>query len=110
MPQSRAVAPARGSSLMSTTTMPVTATVSIKPVVLPVSGRGDGLHVRVSCPAQGDDLPIVVFSHGFGESMDGYAPLVDHWAASGFAVIQPTHLDSRRLGIGPDDPRYPAIW
>jgi pimeloyl-ACP methyl ester carboxylesterase len=64
----------------------------------------------VSVPATGDDLPVIVFSHGFGESLDGYAPLVDFWAARGFVVVQPTHLDSRTLNLTPDDPRYPEIW
>ncbi len=42
--------------------------------------------------------------------MDGYAPLAEFWAADGFAVLQPTHLDSQTLGIAPGDPRTPAIW
>lgn len=42
--------------------------------------------------------------------MDGYAPLVDFWTAHGFAVIQPTHLDSRTLNLPPDDPRTSLIW
>ncbi|HEX6347477.1 alpha/beta hydrolase family protein [Umezawaea sp.] len=83
---------------------------SVRPVVLPTPGRGDDLLVRVSAPTTGDALPVIVFSHGFGSSLDGYAPLVDHWAARGFVVLQPTHLDSRRLGLTPDDPRYPEIW
>jgi predicted dienelactone hydrolase len=58
----------------------------------------------------GRDLPIVVFSHGFGWSLEGYAPLADFWAGHGFAVIQPTHLDSRTLNITPDDPRFAEIW
>ena len=80
------------------------------PVVLSAPGRGDDLQVRVSAPATGRDLPIIVFSHGFGWSMDSYAPLVDFWAARGFVVLQPTHLDSRTLNITPDDPRFPKIW
>jgi dienelactone hydrolase len=84
--------------------------ISVRPVVLPAPGRGEDLRVRVSAPLAGRELPVVVLSHGFGESHDGYAPLVDHWAASGFAVIQPTHLDSRTLDVKPDDPRYPRIW
>ncbi|WJV50345.1 alpha/beta hydrolase family protein [Streptomyces flavofungini] len=84
--------------------------VSAKPVVLPAPGRGTDLQVRVSAPATGTDLPVVVFSHGFGWSLDGYAPLADHWAAHGFVVVQPTHLDSRTLGIPADDPRTPRIW
>ncbi|MEU7853222.1 alpha/beta fold hydrolase [Nonomuraea sp. NPDC049141] len=87
-----------------------TAIVSVKPVVLPAPGRDEDLRVRVSAPAIGRELPIIIFSHGFGESLDGYAPLVDFWAAHGFVVIQPTHLDSRTLSLPPDDPRTPLIW
>lgn len=89
---------------------PSVPVVSMKPIRLSAPGRGEDLLVRVSAPATGHGLPIVVFSHGFGWSMDGYAPLVDFWAAHGFVVIQPTHLDSRTLGLPPDDPRTPSIW
>jgi len=84
--------------------------ISVRPVVLPAPGRGEDLQVRVSAPTTGRDLPIVVFSHGFGFSMDGYGPLVDFWAARGFVVVSPTHLDSVSLGLTPDDPRTPRIW
>jgi fermentation-respiration switch protein FrsA (DUF1100 family) len=87
-----------------------TSVISIRPVVLPAPGRGEDLQVRVTAPMTGRDLPIVVFSHGFGSSMDGYAPLAEFWAAHGFVVLQPTHLDSRTLGLSPDDPRTPVIW
>ncbi|GAA0477505.1 hypothetical protein Ade02nite_68520 [Paractinoplanes deccanensis] len=83
---------------------------SVKPVVLPAPGRGDDLLVRITAPAGGRDLPVIVFSHGFGQSLDGYAPLADHWAANGFLVVQPTHLDSRTLALPPEDPRTPLIW
>ncbi|MEU8840996.1 chlorophyllase [Streptomyces roseus] len=85
--------------------------ISAKPVVLPApSGRGEDLQVSVCAPATGGDLPVIVFSHGFGWSMDGYAPLADHWAAEGFVVVRPTHLDSRTLAIPHEDPRTPRIW
>ena len=87
-----------------------TPIVSVKPVVLSAPGRGEDLQVRVSAPATGRELPIIVFSHGFGSSLDGYGPLADFWAAHGFVVIQPTHLDSRTLSIPGDDPRTPRIW
>jgi dienelactone hydrolase len=84
--------------------------VSVKPIVLPAPERGEDLQVRVSAPVSGRGLPIVVFAHGFGSNLDGYAPLTDYWAAHGFAVIQATHLDSRRLNLAPDDPRKPQMW
>src|SRR5690554_5174056 len=87
-----------------------TPVVSVKPVVLSAPGRGEDLQVRVSAPTIGRDLPIIVFSHGFGGSLDSYGPLVDFWAAHGFVVIQPTHLDSRTLNLPPDDPRSSLIW
>ncbi|MBD2898421.1 hypothetical protein amrb99_73930 [Actinomadura sp. RB99] len=89
--------------------------VSVKPVVLPPPGpgadpRGEDLRVRVSAPATGDALPVIVFSHGFGSSLEGYGPLTDYWAARGFVVVQPTHLDSRTVALPEDDPRTPRIW
>lgn len=87
-----------------------TPVISVRPVALPAPDRGEDLLLRVSAPVTGAGLPVIVFSHGFGESLDGYAPLVDHWAAHGFVVVQPTHLDSRTLNVPPDDPRYPEIW
>ncbi|GGN73155.1 hypothetical protein GCM10011579_050990 [Streptomyces albiflavescens] len=87
-----------------------TTVISTKPVVLSAPGRGEDLQVRVSAPATGSDLPVIVFSHGYGWSMNGYAPLADYWAAHGLVVIQPTHLDSRTLGIPAEDPRTPRIW
>lgn len=86
------------------------AIVSVRPVTIPAPDRGDDLQVRVSAPGSGSGLPVIVFSHGFGQSMDGYAPLADFWAGHGFVVIQPTHLDSRAFALTPADPRFPDIW
>ncbi|XVV11336.1 alpha/beta hydrolase family protein [Actinoplanes sp. CA-131856] len=88
----------------------MTPIVSVKPVALPAPGRGQDLHLRVTAPVTGRDLPVLLFSHGFGSSLDGYGPLADHWAGQGFVVLQPTYLDSRTLGLAPDDPRTPNIW
>ncbi|MER6703062.1 chlorophyllase [Streptomyces fumanus] len=87
-----------------------TATVSVKPLVLEAPWRGADLPVRVTAPVTGDRLPVVLFAHGFGSDLDGYAPLVDHWASGGFVVVQATHLDSERLGLSADDPRRPQMW
>lgn len=84
--------------------------VAVKPITVPAPGRGIDLQVKVTAPLSGHDLPVIVFSHGNAWSLDGYEPLVDRWAAAGFIVVQPTHLDSRRNGIGWDDPRFATIW
>ncbi|WP_159621350.1 alpha/beta hydrolase family protein [Ruania rhizosphaerae] len=84
--------------------------VSVAPIELSAPGRPVPLEVRVSAPATGTNLPVVLFSHGNGWNLDGYAPLTAFWASRGFVVIQPTHLDSRRNGFGFDHPIFPTIW
>jgi dienelactone hydrolase len=84
--------------------------VSVSPVRLSAPNREVPLEVRVSAPATGTNLPVVLFSHGNGWNLDGYAPLTAFWASRGFVVIQPTHLDSRRNGFGFDHPMFPSIW
>ncbi|MFD4571029.1 alpha/beta hydrolase family protein [Streptomyces sp. NPDC058417] len=91
---------------------PPVPVLSVAPVVLPSPGRAVDLQVRVTAPLAGDDLPIVLLSHGLGfshhlSSLNGYAPLAHDWAARGFAVLQPTHLDSRTLRRDPDTPAVP---
>ncbi|MGA5129936.1 alpha/beta hydrolase family protein [Streptomyces olivoreticuli] len=89
--------------------------LSVSPVVLPAPGRAVDLEVRVSAPVTGSDLPVVLLSHGQGHSnhlssLNGYAPLVNFWAAHGFIVIQPTHLSSTTLSLAPDTPGAPLYW
>lgn len=98
------------SASIPASTPAATTVISAAPVTLPAPERGDDLQVRVSAPAAGSGMPVVVLSHGYGSSMDAYAPLAGHWAAQGFVVLQPTHLDSRTLGVPADDPRTPHIW
>ncbi|MBM2618494.1 alpha/beta fold hydrolase [Actinoplanes sp. LDG1-06] len=94
---------------MSTSTT-ASQVISVRPVTLPAAHRGDDLQVRITAPVAGTELPVIVLAHGFGGSMNAYDPLVDHWTANGFVVVQPTFLDSATLGLTPADPRYPAIW
>ncbi|MFI6043944.1 alpha/beta hydrolase family protein [Nocardia sp. NPDC051321] len=92
-----------------------TPVLSVSPVVLPSLGRPVDLQVRVSAPVTGNDLPIILLSHGQGHShhlssLNGYAPLVNFWAAHGFVVIQPTHLSSTTLTLDPNTPGAPMYW
>lgn len=89
-------------------------TVAYTPIRLPMKGR-QPLELRLTAPAKGERLPVVIFSHGFGPSnyipsKDGYAPLVQFWAERGFAVIQPTHASSRVGGLPSDAPGAPFFW
>ena len=89
-------------------------TVAFTPISLDMRGR-QPLEFRVTAPATGDGLPIVILSHGFGPSKyipskDGYAPLAQFWAERGIAVIQPTHASSRVRGLDPDHPEGPFFW
>lgn len=84
--------------------------ISVSPVVLSSPGRRVELEVRVSAPETGTQLPVIVFAHGYGNSLDGYAPLVNYWAANGFVVVQPSFLDAKRIGISQDDPVTHEIW
>jgi predicted dienelactone hydrolase len=92
-----------------------TPVLSVGPVVLPAPGRAVDLQLRVSAPVAGSELPVILLSHGLGfsnnlSSLNGYAPLANYWAARGFVVIQPTHLDSRTLSPDPDTPRALPHW
>ena len=90
--------------------------LSYSPVVLSIPGRPVDLELRVSAPAVGTGLPVILLSHGHGgsnnlSSLNGYGPLANAWAAQGFAVIQPTHLSSRTLSHRvADHPDGPLFW
>ncbi len=90
-------------------------TISISPIVLPAPERELPLEMRITAPAAGDDLPVILLSHGHGPSLyipskDGYGPLVNFYAEQGFAVIQPTHASSKVAGFTLDAPGAPLFW
>ena len=90
--------------------------ISVSPVSLPAPDRGMDLEVRISAPATGQNLPVILFSHGHGPSLyipsaDGYGPIVTFWAAPRFSsVIQPTHLNAKARGKAVDAPGGPTFW
>ena len=91
------------------------AFIVFSPVVFSVPGRETPLHIKVTAPASGDELPIILLSHGHGpstylSSLRGYNPLVEFYAAHGFAVIQPTHQDSKALGLDQQGAEGPLFW
>lgn len=91
------------------------AVVSVSPVSLFAPDRGLDLEVRISAPVTGTNLPVILLSHGHGPSLyipsaDGYGPIVNFWAARGFVVIQPTHLNAKARGMTADAPGGPTFW
>ncbi|WP_239709623.1 MULTISPECIES: chlorophyllase [unclassified Mammaliicoccus] len=95
------------SSLKLTDATPI---VSMKRIMLSRPERGLDLSIKVSAPSIGDNLPVIIFAHGFGSSQDAHEPLADFWASHGFVVIQPTFLDSRKIQLEADDPRIESLW
>ncbi|KAK6348925.1 hypothetical protein TWF730_009686 [Orbilia blumenaviensis] len=92
-----------------------TPIISFSPVILPAPKRRVDLELRVTFPATGDALPIILLSHGQGasnylSSLEGYAPLAEFYAAHGFAVFQPTHLRSGFLGGSLPWPKGDEMW
>lgn len=92
-----------------------TAVISIAPITLKAPGRLVDLQLRISAPQTGKKLPIVLLSHGHGmsnhmSSLNGNLPMSDYWAAAGFIVIAPTHLDSKTLALDSSTDGYPLFW
>lgn len=90
-------------------------TISVSPVTLAAPLRGMPLEMRITAPAKGTNLPIILLSHGHGPSLylpsrDGYGPLVNFYAEHGFVVIQPTHANSKLAGLADDAPGAPMFW
>lgn len=93
-------------SIIGFSTNPV---FTYSPIVMPVPDRPVDMHIKVSAPVNGSDLPIVILSHGHGastylSSLRGLAPLTEFFSSKGFIVIQPTHPDSKLLGLDPTGP------
>jgi hypothetical protein len=83
--------------------------ITYSPIVMPVSGRPADIHLKVSAPASGNNLPVVILSHGHGastylSSLRGLAPLTEFFSSKGFIVIQPTHPDAKLLGLDTTGP------
>lgn len=93
-------------------TNPIT---TVYPVIFDTPNRLANLEVKVTAPVKGEDLPVILISHGHGApwylaSYRGMSPLVDYYASNGFVVIQPPHQDSRILGLDKSGPEGALFW
>ena len=86
------------------------AIAAVEKLVLHDAKRSKDLSLRITYPIDQARHALIVWSHGAGGSKDNYQPLVTHWASHGFVVIQPTHSDSRSLGVRPGDPTRFLDW
>lgn len=66
-------------------------------VVLHDGQHNKDLHLRIYYPDGVGASPVIVFSHGYSGSKDGYTGLTRFWAEHGYVTVQPTHDDSLAL-------------
>src|ERR1700686_4539173 len=59
--------------------------------------RNKNLSISVNYPIYGGPFPIIIFSHGYGGSKNGYEPLASYWTSFGYVVIRPSHADANAL-------------
>lgn len=88
---------------------PVPQSVAVDPVVLN-DGSASGMTVRVSYPAAGRALPLVMLSHGNRLSRSDYQPLVTALVRDGYVVVQPDHGDASVDGFVPGAPQADDVW
>src|SRR5687768_12585147 len=73
---------------------PATTTAEILETTLVDSVRHRSIPLRIYLPADPAPAPLILFSHGLGNSRSGYSYLGDAWAARGYVVVFLQHTDS----------------
>src|SRR5207253_2141701 len=58
------------------------------------ASRGKDLQLSIDYPTKTGSYPVIIFSHGFGGSKNGYEGLASYWASHGYVVIRPNHADA----------------
>lgn len=71
-----------------------TTSAEILETTLVDSVRHRSIPLRIYLPADPAPAPLIVFSHGLGNSRSGYSYLGDAWAARGYVVVFVQHIDS----------------
>ncbi len=82
--------------------------------------RSRSVPVRIYLPADlTSPAPVVVFSHGLGNSSEGYSYLGEQWASHGFVSVHPEHIGGDHeiekhglihLYLAGMDPQYRAAF
>lgn len=66
-------------------------------VQIPVGKQGNGyrlVDVSITYPVGEGQFPLIAFSHGHALDNQSYFNLADYWAARGYVIAAPMHLDS----------------
>lgn len=58
------------------------------------AARNRHVPVHFYAPEAAVSMPVVIFSHGLGNSRNGYAYLGRYWASYGYLSVHPEHLDA----------------
>ena len=61
------------------------------------TARNKDIDIAVSYPTRGGPFPVIIFSHGYGNTPQNYEPLTSYWTRNGYVVIRPAHTDSGAL-------------
>jgi predicted dienelactone hydrolase len=56
------------------------------------AARNRNVPARIYAPVGPTSLPVIIFSHGLGNSRFGYSYLGEHWASHGYVSVHPEHL------------------
>ena len=57
------------------------------------TGEASDILLNLYFPTEGQDFPLVLFSHGTWSDKDSYDRVIMHWVSHGYTVIAPNHLD-----------------
>jgi predicted dienelactone hydrolase len=59
--------------------------------------RNKDVEVSIEYPIHGGPFPLILFSHGYGSSEQGYEQLVSYWTSHGYVVARPKHADAGQV-------------
>lgn len=63
------------------------------------TARRRTIPIKAYVPASDRPKPIILFSHGFGNSHEGYQYLGRHWASHGYLTIHLAHPGTNRVAL-----------
>lgn len=81
-------------AVLFVTAMPAAAATQVIDIEWKDANRERVLPLKVRVPDGADSVPLVIFSHGLGGSLEGGKAWGEHWSANGYLVIHLQHPGS----------------